>query len=139
MDYRFKTKPFQHQLDALKDSWNKEVWALFMEMGTGKTKVWIDNIAILYDKGKINSALIIVPNGIKRNWRNELGIHMPDHVDYRVAVWSASPKKKEKEELDQLSVITEQLTILVMNIEALSTVRGRDFAKSFLMRTNCFM
>ena len=53
---------------------------------------------------------------------------MPDHVDYRVAVWSASPKKKEKEELDQLSVITEQLTILVMNIEALSTVRGRDFA-----------
>ena len=55
MEYRFKTKPFQHQLDALKESWNKEVWALFMEMGTGKTKVCIDNIAILYDKGKINA------------------------------------------------------------------------------------
>ena len=64
MDYRFKTTPFQHQLDALTASWNKEVWALFMEMGTGKTKVCIDNIAILFDKGKINSALIIVPNGI---------------------------------------------------------------------------
>ena len=38
MDYRFKTTPFQHQLDALSASWNKEVWALFMEMGTGKTK-----------------------------------------------------------------------------------------------------
>ena len=57
MDYRFKTTPFQHQLDALSASWNKEVWALFMEMGTGKTKVCIDNIAILFDKGKINSAL----------------------------------------------------------------------------------
>ena len=107
MDYRFKTTPFQHQLDALTASWNKEVWALFMEMGTGKTKVCIDNIAILFDKGKINSALIIVPNGIKRNWRNELKIHLADHINYRVAIWSASPKKEEKTELEQLSVITD--------------------------------
>ena len=28
-----------------------------MEMGTGKTKVLIDNLAMLYDKGKINGAL----------------------------------------------------------------------------------
>ena len=136
MDYRFKTKPFQHQLDALKESWNKEVWALFMEMGTGKTKVCIDNMAILYDKGKINAALVIVPNGIKRNWRNELQIHLVDHINYRVAIWSASPKKEEKKELDELSVMTEDLTILIMNVEALSTGRGRDFARSFLLRNN---
>jgi|TARA_R100001594_G_scaffold32491_1_gene60378 SNF2 family DNA or RNA helicase len=134
MNYRFKTKPFQHQLEALEKSWNKEVWALFMEMGTGKTKVCIDNIAILYDKGKINSAIIIVPNGIKRNWRNELKIHLPDHINYRVAVWSASPKKEEKKELDQLSVITDDLTIFIINIEALSTTRGFEFARSFLLR-----
>ena len=134
MDYRFKTKPFQHQLDALSASWNKEVWALFMEMGTGKTKVCIDNIAILFDKGKINSALIIVPNGIKRNWRNELGIHLSDHINYRVAVWSASPKKEEKTELEQLSVITDDLTVFIMNIEALSTKRGYDFAYKFLLK-----
>ena len=121
MNYRFKTKPFQHQLDALDESWNKEVWALFMEMGTGKTKVCIDNIAILYDKGKINAALIVVPNGIKRNWSNELHIHLADHVSYRVGIWSSSPRKVEKEELDQLSVITDDLSILIMNIEAVST------------------
>jgi len=134
MEYRFKTKPFQHQLDALKESWNKEVWALFMEMGTGKTKVCIDNIAILYDKGKINAALIIVPNGIKRNWRNELEIHMANHVNYRIGIWSASPRKEEKKELDQLSIIADDLTLLIMNVEALSTTRGRDFARSFLLR-----
>ena len=134
MDYRFKTKPFQHQLDALKESWNKEVWALFMEMGTGKTKVCIDNIAILFDKGKINAALIIVPNGIKRNWRNELKIHLSDHINYRVAVWSASPKKEEKTEIEQLSVMVDDLTVFIMNIEALSTKRGYDFAYSFLLR-----
>ena len=139
MEYRFKTKPFKHQLLALEKSWSKQAWAWFMEMGTGKTKVCIDNIAMLYDRGKIDRALVIAPNGIKRNWRNELSIHMPDHVEYRVAVWSASPKKKEKEELDQLSVISEQLSVLIMNIEALSTPRGVDFARSFIFSGSCFM
>ena len=139
MEYRFKTKPFEHQLKALKESWNRQVWAWFMEMGTGKTKVCIDNIAVLYDKGKIDRALVIAPNGIKRNWRNELSVHMPDHVNYRVAVWSASPKKKEKDELEQLSVMTDDLTILIMNIEAFSTQRGAEFARKFIFSGSCFM
>ena len=113
MEYRFKTKPFKHQLKALEDSWSRQVWAWFMEMGTGKTKVCIDNIAMLYDRGKIDRALVIAPNGIKRNWRNELSVHMADHVNYRIAVWSASPKKKEKDELEQLSVMVDDLTILL--------------------------
>ena len=139
MDYRFKTKPFKHQLKALEESWSRQVWAWFMEMGTGKTKVCIDNIAMLYDRGKINRALVIAPNGIKRNWRNELSVHMPDHVEYRVAVWSASPKKKEKDELEQLAVISDELTILIMNIEALSTPRGVDFARSFIFSVYTFL
>ncbi len=65
MEYRFKTKPFKHQLKALEESWSRQVWAWFMEMGTGKTKVCIDNIAMLYDRGKIDRALVIAPNGIK--------------------------------------------------------------------------
>jgi hypothetical protein len=47
MNYKFKTKPFEHQLDALEASCNKEVFAYFMEMGTGKSKVLLDNAAIL--------------------------------------------------------------------------------------------
>jgi len=39
MNYKFKTKPYAHQLKALEMSWNKEVFAYFMEMGTGKSKV----------------------------------------------------------------------------------------------------
>ena len=139
MDYRFKTKPFKHQLTALEKSWSKQAWAWFMEMGTGKTKVCIDNIAMLFDRVKINRALVIAPNGIKRNWRNELSVHMPDHIEYRVAVWSASPKKKEKDELDQLSVMTDDLTILIMNVEALSTPRGVDFARSFIFSGSTFL
>ena len=54
MDYKFKTKPYKHQLTALEKSWNRETFAYFMEMGTGKTKVLIDNLAMLYDKGKVD-------------------------------------------------------------------------------------
>ncbi len=38
MDYRFKTKPYAHQLKALELSWDKPYFAYFMEMGTGKYK-----------------------------------------------------------------------------------------------------
>ena len=58
MKYKFKTEPYQHQLDALETSWNRETYAYFMEMGTGKTKVLIDNMSMLYDRGKIDGALI---------------------------------------------------------------------------------
>ena len=54
MNYKFKTKPYAHQLSALEKSWDKKEFAYFMEMGTGKSKVLVDNIAMLYDKGKIN-------------------------------------------------------------------------------------
>ena len=68
MNYNFKTKPYAHQITALEKSWNKEVFAYFMEMGTGKSKVLIDNIAMLYDKGKIDGALIIAPKGVYQTW-----------------------------------------------------------------------
>ena len=81
MDYKFKTKPYKHQITALEKSWNKETYALFMEMGTGKSKVLIDNISMLYDRGKINGALIIAPKGVYKNWQDsEIPTHMVDHI-----------------------------------------------------------
>ena len=53
MNYRFKTKPYAHQLKALELSWNKEVFAYFMEMGTGKSKVLLDSIAMLMIKARL--------------------------------------------------------------------------------------
>ena len=53
MNYKFKTKPYDHQITALEKSWDKKEYAYFMEMGTGKSKVLLDNIAMLYDSGKL--------------------------------------------------------------------------------------
>ena len=70
-----------------------------MEMGTGKTKVLIDNLAMLYDKGKINGALIIAPKGVVGTWyNNELPTHLPNHIgqcNYIVAICILLKNKKK--------------------------------------------
>ena len=81
MRYKFKYQPYEHQLEALKMSWNKKEFAYFMDMGTGKSKVLIDNMCVLYDRGEITGALIVAPKGVYRNWeQGELPTHIPEHV-----------------------------------------------------------
>ena len=137
MNYKFKTKPYAHQLKALEMSWNKEVFAYFMEMGTGKSKVLLDNISMLYDKGKINGALIIAPKGVYKNWHDsEIPVHMVDHIDKKVVLWQALINQKQKDKLDILFKPEVDLHILLMNVEALSTKKGVDFAYKFLISHN---
>jgi SNF2 family DNA or RNA helicase len=133
MHYKFKTKPYAHQLTALEKSWNRENYAYFMEMGTGKTKVLIDNLAMLYDKGKVNGALIIAPKGVVGTWYNqEIPTHLPNHIENVTTLWQSNITKKQKENLDNLLKSGTELHILVMNVEAFSTTKGVEFATRFL-------
>ena len=130
MNYKFKSKPFAHQSKALEMSWDKEVFAYFMEMGTGKSKVLIDNIAMLFNAGKINGALIVAPKGVYKNWfDSEIPNHMPDYVEKKVGLWRTDPNAKD---LKPLFSTGAELHILIMNVEAFSTKKGVDFAKKFL-------
>ena len=133
MNYKFKTKPYAHQLAALEKSWNKETFAYFMEMGTGKTKVLIDNLAMLYDKGKVDAALIIAPKGVVKTWyEQEIPTHLPNHIENVMILWQANITKKQQEKLDSLFENSSDLHILIMNVEALSTDKGVKFASKFL-------
>ena len=131
--YKFKTKPYEHQLKALEKSWASSTYALFMEMGTGKSKVLVDNIAMLYDKGAIRAALIVAPKGVYKNWDAiEFPVHLPEHVNHTKVLWEANVTKKKQAELDTLFDDKGDLKILIMNVEAFSTSKGLDFAESFL-------
>jgi SNF2 family DNA or RNA helicase len=133
MNYKFKTKPYKHQLTALEKSWHKENFAYFMEMGTGKTKVLIDNLAMLYDKGKVDGALIIAPKGVVKTWyEQELPTHLPDHIENVTVLWQPNITKSQEEKLNSLFEIETALHILIMNVEALSTDKGVKFAYKFL-------
>ena len=132
-NYKFKTKPYEHQLKALEKSWASDTYALFMEMGTGKSKVLVDNIAILYDRGAIKGALIVAPKGVYKNWDAiEFPTHLPDHIECTKVLWEPTATKKKQAELDTLFDDKGDLKILIMNVEAFSTSKGLDFARSFL-------
>ena len=140
MNYKFKTKPYAHQLLALEKSWNKETYAYFMEMGTGKTKVLIDNAAMLYDKGKIDGLLIIAPKGVIGTWYDqELPTHLPNHIENVTVLWQANITKGQQEKLNSLFETGTALHILIMNVEALSTTKGTDFAAKFISSHNTLM
>jgi len=137
MHYKYKSKPFAHQKKALEMSWDKEVFAYFMEMGTGKSKVLIDNIAMLYNAGKINGALIVAPKGVYKNWFDgEIPNHMPDYIEKKVGLWRTKPDDKA---LKPLFSTGAELHVLIMNVEAFSTKKGVEFAAKFLASHDTLM
>jgi SNF2 family DNA or RNA helicase len=137
MHYKYKSKPFAHQKKALEMSWDKEVFAYFMEMGTGKSKVLIDNIAMLYNAGKINGALIIAPKGVYKNWYDqEIPNHMPDYIPRKIGLWRTNPNAVD---LKPIFSTGAELHILLMNVEAFSTKKGLQFAHKFLSSHECLI
>ena len=56
-------------------------------MGLGKSKILLDNIAILF-KEKISGASTVPKKVQADNWgRNEIDKHLPDDVEREVLVW----------------------------------------------------
>tara|TARA_Y100001937_G_scaffold24699_1_gene35435 strand:+ start:16836 stop:18278 length:1443 start_codon:yes stop_codon:yes gene_type:complete len=133
--FYFKTKPYDHQLDALNISYDKEKFALFMEMGCGKSKVVIDNFVYLHKHNKINGVLILANKGVYDTWYSkEIPTHTPDDIEITLVKWSNSNSQKNKKLLQSLYEDPNKLSILVMNTEALSTKKGTQFATNFLFK-----
>jgi len=122
--YPFKNKPYLHQAAYLQRFWEDPAVALLADMGTGKSFMLINNAAMLYDRGRINSMLVVAPKGVYRNWyTGQIPEHMPEHIPYTIACWSPSPRKAEREEMDaeidaKLAVATsvDALTILFKSL-----------------------
>ena len=140
MTYSFQTKPYAHQKEVLEASWNETVWAYFLEMGTGKSKICIDNAAILFERDEIDTLIVIAPKGVYRNWaRIEVPTHLPERIERDLAVWRPSPNKAEKKALTDLLEPSEAFKILVMNVEALSTAKGQRFLEALLKATTAML
>ena len=123
----YKTTPYGHQEQALTIGAERNSFGYLMEMGTGKSKVLIDNMAHLHLTGKLDFALVIAPKGVYRNWvSKEIPEHLSDNVPVRVIRWVSSPSKKQREEMASVTKPFDGLTVFVMNVEAFSTVKGKN-------------
>ena len=127
--YPYKTKPYEHQRNALNESAEKVQWAYFMEMGTGKTKVTIDNMSYLFFQRKITAALIIAPKSVYTIWETEIDTHMTDVLKKSIFKWNID-KPKDYYKLNEF----QHLRIFLINVEALSTKRGFEACVDYLTR-----
>ena len=132
--YKFKTKPFKHQSKAFNESWSAKYYALFMEMGTGKSKVAIDTMGALFTEGEIDAALIISPKGVYDNWvQGEVPTHLSDNITTNIVRWQPSSAQWFQKQMKTLVYEKfDGLKIFVMNTEALSTPRGANASQTFL-------
>jgi len=123
--YNYKTKPFKHQRQSLIEGAKPYNFAYFMEMGTGKTKVAIDNAAYLFQEQKIDFAFVIAPNSVYQNWKKEIDFHCPEKTN--IYIWKVTKDKTFK--LDP-----KKLTFILMNVEALSHASGKKWLEYKLLK-----
>jgi len=119
--YKFKTKPYKHQVQALKFLMSTGFGgALLMEPRTGKTKTAIDYISMLHQAGHVNRALIICPNGVMGVWEEEIPKHCP--FPHTVTVWDK--RKRKRDRVKQKNTLPkygrDRLDFVIVNYDAAS-------------------
>lgn len=138
-----KTKGMAHQLEAVQRMVGRRTYALFMEQGTGKTWTLLADAERLYAKGAIDAVLVFAPNGVHTNWvKREIPTHMEGEIIARH--WRSGAGVKHLRWMEDLFKVRQEgqpvpLRILAMNIDAVITKKGYDFAERFLMATNALM
>ena len=139
--YKFRVNPYDHQFETWDTSKRFKYYALLWEMGIGKSKITIDTFSFMFDNGWINAALIFGNKGSYENWLDEhIPEHLPKHINYKIGIWRANPKVKEKKALEEMFQPTKEvcLKIFIMNIEALSHKRSLDVAVKFTTSHDTF-
>lgn len=78
-NYKFKIKPFGHQVEGIEYGLNHKNYILGDDQGLGKTKQMIDLSQILKKRDKIKHCLIVCcVNTLKTTWFNEIIKHSDD-------------------------------------------------------------
>lgn len=134
MSYAPRTRPYAHQSRYLDVAAGRPAFACFADMGTGKSKMLIDEMGMLHSDGRLSTVFITTAKGNYRTWPGEIEQHMPLSVPIAVFLWRGSLGARAREELDRV-IKFPGLSIMVMNIEAVSSSRmAKTVMKAFLGR-----
>jgi SNF2 family DNA or RNA helicase len=131
--YKFKNKPMDHQNVALAKMWNERNFALFMEMGTGKTFTIINWAAAMFMNKDIEAMLVVCPTSVKPVWIGEMDAHCPiEHSVHIVESGKSAACVKWMEE-------AEGLKVMVVGVEALSSGGAYNSAIDFVINHKAAM
>ena len=121
--FKFKTTPFQHQVDGFNYGLQYDRWLLGDEQGLGKTKQVIDiAVAKKLQKGYKHCLIICGVNGLKWNWLNEIHTHSDEngwilgqrYKNRKLVIGSNTDKLYDLTHLDAISDY-----FLITNVESM--------------------
>lgn len=125
--YKWKTKPYRHQVAAVKAAIRKLEetggFGLLMEPRTGKTKTAIDITSIQHLRGKVDRVLVVCPLGVMDVWIDEIRKNCPYRC--RITIWD----KVGRKHFDLPPWDPEVLDFVLINYDAFSTpgeIVGKD-------------
>lgn len=79
-----KTELYDYQREAVEKLKHKKIGALYMEMGTGKTRTALELVKNRYDAGKVNAVLWLCPCSVKQNLNYDIIYHCGEKPDWLV-------------------------------------------------------
>lgn len=157
MIYVPKTVPRAHQKKALELTRGKRLFAYLCEMGTGKTKMVLDEWGERVEEGRVDDLLIVAPAGSYLNWIIDKAEEFPSEVSkhlsselyrrVRTAAWVSGAGVLARKRLSLFLGLSgarggpvplgPRPRIFAMNIEALSSAAGaREACRAFLSAPN---
>lgn len=130
--YAFKTQPFPDQRNALAKTFRNDAIALFMRMGTGKSKVIIDTATALFYQQHIQAVVLICPLAVKAVWMGNKG-QLADHSPCPYIIvdvdsdfdWTDIPPRQDR------------LVWLFVGIESFSQGKTFDRLLPYLQQYKC--
>jgi len=125
--YKFKNKPMDHQNVALEKMWGEKTFALFMEMGTGKTFTIVNWSAAMFMNRDIEAMLVVCPTSVKPVWIGEMDAHCP--IEHSVYVLESGGSSKCEKWMQS----APGLKVMVVGVEALSAGRAYSSAIDFVL------
>ena len=138
---KFKLEPYQLQREIFERSKDLASFALFAQMGTGKTKMTLDTAYYLYKEGRIDCVIIICPNAVKANWvYSEVDKNIFED-DVGECIVYTNNKSKTLIYRNSFSRIigSEKLSFFAINYEASITKMGKESILKLLNSKKCMM
>jgi SNF2 family DNA or RNA helicase len=127
MKYKFRTKPYPHQVEALKRFWGKWFLALFWEPGTGKTKATIDIACALFQAGKARRFMIVAPLSVLGVWKEEFELHATS--PYTLFIMDKTWYKRLPMAVRWSMMQEDHMTVIVVNYDIIW--RRKEIAKLY--------
>lgn len=112
----FKTELFEHQKKCVEKLKGIRIGALYMEMGTGKTRTALELIKLRLDKGKINHVIWLCPFSVKENLRRDIIFHTGSEQKDLITICGIETLSSSiKENVRLLNLVQEKSCFIIVD------------------------